>query len=91
MPTIVEVIKEIKQIKGSADFANFPHKKIGILSTFIIQPLEMCLEREMLSLGIRPEFYIGDYNVIYQAMLDYKSKLYEFNPDILKIKRHMRY
>jgi len=65
------------------DKLGFHHIKIAILSSFTIEPLIPYLHVKCCKSKLNSEFYIGGYNLFHQEILNPKSKLYEFKPDVL--------
>ncbi len=56
--------------------------KIGILSSFTIKGLGEVLEKECAALVLDPDFYVAEYEKIYDEILNKKSGLEDFKPDI---------
>jgi len=56
--------------------------KIALLSSFTSNGFKEVLYIKCCELGLAPQFYLSDYNQYMQDILDEKSKLYEFNPDL---------
>ena len=56
--------------------------KVAILSSFTINGLNETLHVKCSELGIRYQSYLGGYNQYNQELLDPKSELYNFSPDI---------
>ena len=56
--------------------------KIGILSSFTLNGLHETLSVKCSEYGIRCQTYVGDYNQYNQEILNSKSQLYNFSPDI---------
>lgn len=98
MKKIREMISS-REIKGVVDYFNLYRKieqevtdrqvqnekvvKIAILSSFTINAIKETLFVKCCKLGILPRFYIGGYNQYSQEILDKKSGLYEFDPDLI--------
>ncbi len=55
--------------------------RIAIISTFSIQPLDLCLILESAKQGIALEVYVGEYNQIFQETYQLDSGLNQFKPD----------
>ena len=60
-------------------------KKVAILSGTTIGELKSVLEIFLLSYGIRPVFFEGDYNRFYEDAVFDNPSLKEFAPDIIWI------
>ena len=56
--------------------------KVGILCSFTINGLDETLTVKCSELGIGYQSYVAGYNQYNQEILDPKSKLYSFSPDI---------
>ena len=61
--------------------------KIGLLSSFTINGLSETLTVKCSELAIECKSYVAGYNQYNQEILDPKSKLYSFSPDISQIGR----
>lgn len=57
--------------------------KIAILSSFTIQGLDEILFVKCFQQGIKSKIYLAPYNQYGQEIMNPKSKLYEFNPDLV--------
>jgi len=57
--------------------------RIAILRTFTIEPLIPVFGCKCYQMKLRPGFYLGDYNVVEQEILQPDSELYHFQPEIL--------
>ena len=57
--------------------------RIAILRTFTIEPLIPVFGCKCYQMKLRPEFYLGDYNIVEQEILQPNSELYRFQPEIL--------
>ena len=62
---------------------NLLDKKIAILSGTTIGELKSVLEVFLLSYGIRPSFYEGDYNRFYEDAVFGDPGLEQFSPDVI--------
>jgi len=62
--------------------------KIAILSSFTVEPLAMYLDVESRLIGLYPEIYIAPFNQYPQEILNDKSGLYKFDPDVILIGIH---
>ena len=58
-------------------------KKIAIIGSYTTNLLTDALRLYLYNFGIAPEFYEGEYDSIASEILDTKSNLYSFKPDIL--------
>ena len=56
--------------------------KVAILSSFTLNGLSETLHVKCSDLGIRYQSYLGGYNQYNQELLNSKSKLYNFSPDV---------
>lgn len=59
--------------------------KVALLSSFTINGLKEALFIKLLKIGILSDIYVGGYNQYNQEILNSKSDLYSFNPDIIFI------
>lgn len=59
--------------------------RIAVLASFTIEPIVPFLEVECFKSGIIPQIYIGGYNQFQQEILNRKSGLYDFNPEVIVI------
>lgn len=57
--------------------------KIAILSSFTVQGLDEILFVKCFQQGIKTKIYLAPYNQYNQEVVNSKSKLYEFNPDLV--------
>jgi FkbH-like protein len=57
--------------------------RIAILSSFTFEPIIQYLYIQCYRANLKPEFYIGGYNLFQQEILDQASGLYKFNPEVL--------
>ncbi len=80
---IVEKYRKLKrELLEENDFIN---KKIAILSGSTIGDIAGITELFLLKYGIKPEFFIGQYNRYYEEAVFGNKELKEFNPDIIYI------
>jgi FkbH-like protein len=56
--------------------------RIALLSTFSIQPLDLCLILESAKQEIALEVYVGEYNQVFQETYNLESGLNQFKPDV---------
>lgn len=68
--------KEGSQDKGRA-------LRIAILSSFTLNGMKETLTIKCHDLGVRAEIYAGVYGQYHQEIIDEKSRLYAFSPDLL--------
>lgn len=61
----------------------FRKVRIALLSSFTIEPIVSYLHVKCCRGRLDSQLYIGGYNLFQQEILDPKSKLYGFNPDVL--------
>ncbi len=64
---------------------NFTSKKIAVLSGSTIGRITDVLELFLLDCGIKPEFYVGDYNRYYEELMFDDGTLKKFSPDFIYI------
>lgn len=57
--------------------------RIGVLSSFVVDPLVDALRISGWSNGLNSEFYVGGYDQYHQELLNHASPLYSFRPDIV--------
>ena len=76
---IIEYMNKAKNI----EIDNFTKKlKIGLVGSFTFNGLSEILQVKSQELKIKLTAFVGEYNQYNQEMLDSKSNLYEFKPDI---------
>lgn len=84
-------LKIYKELLAGQDAKQFPKKiKIAVLASSTINGLKECLFVKAHSLKVAAEIYMGGYNQYNQEILNDKSELYEFNPDIVFLFIDMR-
>ncbi|MCW4027842.1 MAG: HAD-IIIC family phosphatase, partial [Candidatus Bathyarchaeota archaeon] len=59
--------------------------KIAVLSSFTVEPLVMYLDVDCRLLGLYPEMYLPPFNQYPQEILNDKSQLYRFSPNLIII------
>jgi FkbH-like protein len=59
--------------------------RIAFESSFTIEPISKYIKRACGKVGISPDLYFGPFNAYHQDILDDRSELYQFNPDIMII------
>lgn len=64
---------------------SFVDKRIALLSGSTIGELKNMLEIFLLNEGIRPEFYVGEYDRFYEDVVFENQELQEFQPDLIYI------
>lgn len=69
----------------SSNQVTWPVFKLAILRNFTVEPLLAVLEGELVAAGFYPELYLGDFDAIAQDVLDSKSALYAFKPDMIVV------
>jgi FkbH-like protein len=57
--------------------------RVALLRSYTAEPIEPILRLRLLLEGFRPSFWIGGYNQYAQEILDERSRLYEFRPDLV--------
>jgi len=76
-----ELQKEINENKIKLD--DTKSIKIAILSSFTMRGIKEILFTKLAMEGIHSEIYLGEYNQYNQEIIDNKSALYDFNPDVI--------
>lgn len=76
-------IDEYKKIKSASVDNNIRKFKVAVLSSSTIKGLKEVLTVKCHDLGLFPEILLGDYNQYNQEILDDKSKLYRFEPNLV--------
>ena len=81
------IIRKKKQIKQEIlnNNKNFIEKKIAIMCGSTANELMDLLELFLLNNGIKPIFYLSEYNRFYEEIVFDNKKLDDFNPDIIYI------
>lgn len=82
-----DIIKQKRKIKKELLDANktFIDVRIAILSGSTINELKDILEIFLLNHGIKPEFYLSEYNKYYEDAVFDNPELEKFNPDIVYV------
>lgn len=82
-----DIIKQKRKIKKELLDANktFIDVRIALLSGSTINELKDILEIFLLNYGIKPEFYLSEYNKYYEDAVFDNSELEKFNPDIVYV------
>src|SRR4051812_25199392 len=57
--------------------------RVALLRSYTAEPIEPMLKLRLLLEGFRPSIWIGGYNQYTQEILDERSRLYEFRPDVV--------
>ncbi|NHK31558.1 MAG: HAD-IIIC family phosphatase [Asgard group archaeon] len=57
--------------------------KIALLSSFTIDSLKPFIDVDSRIEGLYPEIYVGPFNRFQEEVIDKKSELYKFNPEII--------
>ena len=70
---------------SNADVPGEKRVKIAILSSFTVDPLVMYLDIDCRLVGLWPEMYVAPFNQYPQEILNEKSRLYGFSPDMVII------
>lgn len=70
-------------LKKSAIDGKTSVEKVAILRNFTIEPLVPAIEAALFISGLRSEFYLGDFDNIWQEINTDESQLYEFHPDFI--------
>ena len=81
------IIRKKKQLKKELLNNNkkFIEKKIAIMCGSTSNELMDCLELFLLDNGIKPSFYISEYNKFYEDIVFENKNLEDFNPDIIYV------
>lgn len=77
--TISYVYKERQKLPGGQGRA----VRIALLSSYVLDWLIPYLDVECRKTGLVPEFYLAPFNQYTQQILNPRSDLYQFNPDII--------
>ena len=83
-----EYFSSFKKIEAELSRNNLTYQKevkIAFLSSFTINGIKEILYVKCCAFNVHTEFYIGGYNQYAQEILDPKSNLYNFGPDIVLI------
>ena len=81
------IIRKKKQLKKELlnNKKKFIEKKIAIMCGSTSNELMDCLELFLLNNGIKPTFYISEYNKFYEDIVFENKNLEDFNPDIIYV------
>ena len=81
------IIRKKKQLKKELlnNDKKFIEKKIAIMCGSTSNELMDCLELFLLNNGIKPTFYISEYNKFYEDIVFENKNLEDFNPDIIYV------
>jgi FkbH-like protein len=82
----MDYVRLAKQIDSTAQYEKAPANrriKIAILSSFTLGGVREALLVKCQEEGISAEVYVGGYNQYNQEILDAKSQLYAFHPDLV--------
>ena len=60
-----------------------PALKIAVLRSFTIEPLVPLVQARCFVAGLRTEWQVGGFNAFVQEILDDRSELYRFQPDVV--------
>lgn len=74
-----------KQKRGYDNDEDLLEKKIAILSGSTVGVIKDALEVGLLQQGIRPDFFVGDYNMFFEDAVYGNKELEKFGPDIIYI------
>jgi len=81
-----EILKRKRSIKRKIlEQSGFLEKRIAILSGSTVGDVRDILELFLLHFGIKPQFYIGQYNQYYEEVIFENQELVEFEPDLIYI------
>ena len=84
--TIPEYFKSYKKLMTAlmkANFNEWPHIKIAIVTSFTTNGIEEILTVKCCEQGIIPEIYLAPYNQYNQEILNPGSGLFTFRPDLI--------
>jgi FkbH-like protein len=82
LENLPDYIKYYKSIKDE-EISNSKEIKIAVLSSSTIRGLKETLFVKCYQLNISAKIFIGEYNQYTQEILDTKSALYKFDPDLV--------
>ena len=77
----------IRQLREQTDLT---HKRIAILSGSTIGDIRDFLELFLLSFGVKPQFFVGQYNRFYEDIMFNNEELIRFDPEIILIHTTVR-
>ena len=81
-----EILKKKRKLKRTLlEQELLLEKRVAILSGSTIGDTKDVLEIFLLNYGIKPQFYIGQYNRFYEDIMFENQELAEFKPDIIYI------
>lgn len=75
------VANALDRLKPQA--SDMPKLKVAILRNFTLDPMIPVIEGEIALAGFYPVIYLGDYGTIAQDVLNPRSALYTFGPDLV--------
>jgi len=78
-PTVSYVYRERQKLPGSQGRA----VRIALLSSYVLDWLIPYLDVESRKAGLIPEFYLAPFNQYTQQILNSRSDLYQFKPDVI--------
>jgi FkbH-like protein len=91
--TMVEVRRQMHQFRYSDFLRALPAAeslsrdarplRVAVLRTYTVEPIEPILRLHLIVEGFTPEFWIGGYNQYIQEIVDPRSGLYSFKPDLV--------
>jgi len=74
---------QVAKSLDSAEMSSFAKLRIALLRNFTLEPLIPVMKGEAALSGFKPEFYLGGYDLVANDVLNPKSELYEFKPQII--------
>ena len=81
-----EILKRKKSLKRKLlEQKGLLEKRIAILSSSTIGDIKDVLELFLLNFGIKPHFYVGQYNRMYEDIMFENQELTDFNPELIYI------
>lgn len=75
----LQVAKSLESNKLSS----FVNLRIALLRNFTIEPLIPVIKGEAALSGFKPELYLGGYDLVANDVLNPKSKIFEFKPQVI--------
>ena len=72
-----------KVIKSASDDVDLKPLRIAILASSTVDHFVQILRAYLMRDGYRTEFYVAEFNTMFQVALDPESELYKFEPDLI--------
>ena len=87
----VEILKKKKLLKRCLVEQNdLIHKRIAVLSGSTVGDIKDVLEIFLLNYGIKPQFYVGQYNRYFENIMFDNQELADFKPELIYIHTSIR-